>query len=972
MSCLSRFCAGVVLLLTGILAHAGIPHYDHVVIVMEENTSSSSIYGNSSAPYINSLKDGGVYFTQSFAIEHPSQPNYLDLFSGSNQGVTNDNCPQTFSTNNLGNQLVQAGFTFAGYSETLPSNGSTVCTSGTSGYARKHSPWVNFSATATGGNQTNLSSATYNKTYASFPTDFTTLPTVSFVIPNLCDDMHDCSTSTGDTWLKNNLDAYAQWAKTHNSLLIVTWDEDDSSTSANQIATIFYGANLNNGAYSETINHYTILRTLEDMYGLTAIGGAAGKTAITDVWAATAPDFNVASAPSSLNLQRGASGSETITIGSANGFNSAVNLTASGLPSGVTASFAPTSVTPAANGSSTSTLMLTASSTATTGAATVTVTGTSGTTTHTATFTLNVQAAPDFSMTTPPQTLTVQQGASGTDTATITSLNGFNSAVALSVTGLPAGVTAAFAPTSVTPTANGSAASTLTVNVASTANLGTSTITVTGTSGATTHSATFNLTITQVQPADFNLSASPSSLSVTQGASGNDTITVTSLNGFNATTSLSASGLPSGVTATFAPTSVTPAANGSTTSTLTLTASSTAATGTATVTVTGISGSTTHIATISLTVNAPASNKLQNGVPVSNLSGGTLNYSVDVPSGASNLVISISGGTGDADLYVKFGAAPTKTSYDCRPYVSGNSESCPFATPAVGTYYIMLDPYQAYTGVTLKATWSVSTPNFSIAASPTTLSVTQGASGNDTITVTSLNGFNAATSLSASGLPSGVSAAFSPTSVTPAANGSTTSVLTLTAASTAATGAATVTITGTSGSTTHTATIALTVNASGGGSTQLLANTGFENTTSWTASSGVICATGCSGESAHTGSGFAWLDGYGSAHTDTLSQQVAITASKTSATLSYYLHIDTAETGSTAYDTLKVELYSTSGTLLTTLHTYSNANAASGYTLHTDDVSAYIGQTVVLKFTGVEDSSSQTSFVLDDVTLTVQ
>src|SRR5262249_12843771 len=152
----------------------------------------------------------------------------------------------------------------------------------------------------------------------------------------------------------------------------------------------------------------------------------------------------------------------------------------------------------------------------------------------------------------------------------------------------------------------------------------------------------------------------------------------------------------------------------------------------------------------------------------------------------------------------------------------------------------------------------ISTPNFSIAAAPTSLSLTQGASGNDTITVTSLNGFSAATSLSASGLPSGVTASFAPTSVTPAANGSATSTLTLTAASTATTGSATVTITGTSGSTTHTATLALTINASGGGSTQLLANTGFENTTSWTASSGVICATGCSGESAHAGSGFAW------------------------------------------------------------------------------------------------------------------
>jgi serine protease len=154
--------------------------------------------------------------------------------------------------------------------------------------------------------------------------------------------------------------------------------------------------------------------------------------------------------------------------------------------------------------------------------------------------------------------------------------------------------------------------------------------------------------------------------------------------------------------------------------------------------------------------------------------------------------------------------------------------------------------------------------------------------------------------------------------------------------------------------------------------TQLLKNTGFETTGSWTMSSGVACTNStCNGEVAHGGTGFAWLDGYGSTHTDAVSQPVTITAGKSKATLSYYLHIDTAEAPGTAYDKLTVGLYNGS-TLLKTLATYSNLNAASGYTLHTNDVSAYIGQTVTVKFTGSEDASLQTSFVLDDVTLTVQ
>jgi hypothetical protein len=177
---------------------------------------------------------------------------------------------------------------------------------------------------------------------------------------------------------------------------------------------------------------------------------------------------------------------------------------------------------------------------------------------------------------------------------------------------------------------------------------------------------------------------------------------------------------------------------------------------------------------------------------------------------------------------------------------------------------------------------------------------------------------------------------------------------------------------------THTASIALTITGgSGGGSTQLLGNTGFESgttTTPWTMSSGVICSNStCSGEVAHAGSWFAWLDGYGTTHTDTVSQQVVIPSGKTTATLAFYLHIDTAETSkTTAYDTFTIQVLNTSGTVLGTLGTYSNLNAATGYALHSFSMSTYIGKTVVLKFTGKEDSSLQTSFVLDDVTLTVQ
>jgi phosphatidylinositol-3-phosphatase len=274
---LARTVAGVaaglsaVLALPAAAAHAALPGYDHIVVVVEENHAFGEVIGNSHAPYISSLAAAGATMTRSFAVTHPSEPNYLALFSGSTHGLTDDSCPHTYSSENLGHQLLAAGRTFKGYSESMPSDGYTGCTSGQ--YARKHNPWVDFS---------NVPSAS-NLRFSDFPTDFTALPSVAFVVPNLCDDMHDCSVSTGDTWLKNHLGGYATWARTHNSLLVVTFDEDDRSAS-NQIPTLFYGAHVATGSYSEHITHYTVLRTLESLRGLGCTANSCSATAITDIW----------------------------------------------------------------------------------------------------------------------------------------------------------------------------------------------------------------------------------------------------------------------------------------------------------------------------------------------------------------------------------------------------------------------------------------------------------------------------------------------------------------------------------------------------------------------------------------------------------------------------------------------------------------------------------------------------------------
>jgi acid phosphatase len=248
-----------------------LPRPAHVLIVVLENHAFDQIVASSDAPFLNSLVGRGALLTNSFAITHPSQPNYLALFSGSTQGVSDDSCPQTFSAPNLGRSLLDAGFTFTGYSEDLPAVGYQGCSAGQ--YARKHNPWSDFS---------NLPPSV-NEPLSAFPADFAQLPTVSFLIPNEAHDMHSGTVAAADTWLSRQLGPYADWAAAHNSLLILTTDEDDYSAS-NHIATLLVGAHLRSGRYPQRIDHYGLLHTIEAMYGLPLLGHSAGSALITDVW----------------------------------------------------------------------------------------------------------------------------------------------------------------------------------------------------------------------------------------------------------------------------------------------------------------------------------------------------------------------------------------------------------------------------------------------------------------------------------------------------------------------------------------------------------------------------------------------------------------------------------------------------------------------------------------------------------------
>ncbi|WP_083976157.1 putative Ig domain-containing protein [Kitasatospora azatica] len=293
-----------------------------------------------------------------------------------------------------------------------------------------------------------------------------------------------------------------------------------------------------------------------------------------------------------------------------------------------------------------------------------------------------------------------------------------------------------------------------------------------------------------------------------------------------------------------------------------------------------------------------------------------------------------------------------------------NSDECAWLKPGTtgGAANVSFGSFGSYAE---QASWSNDTNSCAITHAILTHGTTNTVTVTNPGTQSGTVGTAASLQISASDSASGQTLTYSATGL-PAGLSINSSGLISGTPTTAGTSSVTVTATDTTGAAGST-TFSWTVATSGGGTctaAQLLGNAGFETGSAapWTASSGVV--DNSASQAAHSGSWKAWMDGYGSAHTDTVSQTVTIPAG-CKATFSFWLHVDTAETGTTAYDKLTVAANST------TLATYSNVNAATGYVQKSFDLSSYAGQTVTLKFTGVEDSSLQTSFVIDDTALNV-
>jgi uncharacterized membrane protein len=544
---------------------------------------------------------------------------------------------------------------------------------------------------------------------------------------------------------------------------------------------------------SKTDNQYTVTYTAPS---------GCQSTQTYDITVDATPNFSTSDESAALVLAQGGSNSSTVDISSVNNFNAATTLSVSGLPTGVTASFAPSSVTPAAGGIGQATLTLTATSAATLGNATITITGTSGTLTNSTTVPLYVTNAANASTCTPLQPLPYIQINSGAWLQESTATVGTGASVNLDFD------TQEYGGTYVWSGPNSYSSTSTSTNSITIPSLGTGANTYVATYIDTNNCATSQtFVITQVSTPTFTSQAMPTMLELQAGGTALVGVNIISLNGFDSDTELNVSGLPNGVQGTFSPTSITPAANGGTTAILTLTAESGAAIGPATLTINATSGSGSSSSTVALTVNAnacisnatlvpwmeSATNQVWENVQSMTLSASDQlnlnpqpNAGVWLWSSSTGFTTVMSGSSFITDLTLNPGQNTFTATYT-------DSNGCQTTLPFTAT--------------------STSAVTFALTDAPTSLTLPQSGTASTTVTLDSVNGFDSATTFSISGLPTGISTSFSPVSVTPAADGSSTSTLTLTASATVMPGNYTATISGTSGSTVNTTTLPVVVPA---------------------------------------------------------------------------------------------------------------------------------------------------------------
>ncbi len=556
--------------------------------------------------------------------------------------------------------------------------------------------------------------------------------------------------------------------------------------------------------------------------------------------------FMVSATPASQSVTAGGHVSYAVSVSPVGAFAGAVALSVSGLPSGATATFSAASI---AGGSGSSTLTVTTGSSTPAGTYTLTITGTSGSTTNSATVNLGVNVQPDFSLTATPTSQAVNPGGGASFTVHVGALNGFAGSVALSVSGAPSGATATLSPTSI----NTSGSSSLSVTTSSATPSGSYTLTITGVSGnpSLTHSVTVNLMVQPPPPPDFSLTATPSSQMVMPGSATSYVATVTPIGSFGGTVAFSVSGLPSGASGSFSPISI----NGSSeSSTLSVSTANTTPSGSYNLTITAASGSLSHSATVTLVVQnscQTVGSTWQNAAIGDQTGIFTVTFDATPSASPINAVVGLSpvaaaaytdlaaiarfNPSGDIDAR-KTGAyaadntipysggvkyhfrmvvnipAHTYSTFVTGPDGTEKTVGANFAFRSEQATASTLSWWGAFSEVGSDNFCNFMLPpnaDFSLAATPSSQTVVAGNATSYTTTIGSIGGFNGAVALSVSGMPSGASATFSPSSLS---GGSGSSTLNVTTSHTTPPGSYTLTITGASGGLSHTATVALTVN----------------------------------------------------------------------------------------------------------------------------------------------------------------
>jgi uncharacterized membrane protein len=530
-------------------------------------------------------------------------------------------------------------------------------------------------------------------------------------------------------------------------------------------------------------------------YDLVTGLGSVDAQVLVNHWndSSSSSNFQLSGAKSALSLAAGATGTVAFTVGVSGGFSAPVALSVTGLPAKLTGTFSPATLS--APGSGTSTLTLAATSGLPAGIYPLVISATGGSLTRKADLSVTVGTPPGLTFTPSANELSVPPGNSGHITLTAASKNGFNSAITLSVAGMPAGMTASFSPSTVA--APGSGASTLTVTTASSLAHGNYALTLTASGGGVTQSSSV-----MVDVPDFIVQQSALSVNLTPSGTAQLSLTTIPVSSFSAAVAFSASGLPTGVTASFSPASI--AAPGFGSSLLTLTATSKVAVGSYTFTITIAGGGVTKNLSVPLSVAVRPDFTLSLSQSSANILLGS--------SGKITLTTAVLNGF-DSSIGFTIAGLPTNVTQSLQPSIiaapGSGSSTLTLAVPSTllpGSSTITVTASGG--GVTKIATFTLNIPNFHIYTTAG-LQLTAGGTMSFSVIPVGVGGFNAPIALSISGLPTDVTASFTP--VTIPAPGSASALLNIVSTVAAPAGKYTLVVKGTGEGITQTASIALTV-----------------------------------------------------------------------------------------------------------------------------------------------------------------